>query len=607
MPEGATKPPLWVRAAVWTASRTAALPVGIKAALFVALLLHGCGLWWGMPASDAWDNDGVAPRDFLPGLAQTFTPGEFYTYPPLHLAFLAVLTLPVTIVAVLRAPTLTVAGVLHEIIEPPYMTTMAMTARVVSLVMSLGIVVALAKIAEEIAPRGKERSAAVFTAWFAALGAPFTFYSHTSNLDVPSLFWASFAALSLTRAIVRREPRRLRTFALLAACGVATKDQAYAVFLYGAPAALALWFVLDDWARKSAKTIAREAGLAAAIGAGFLALVDGAIFNPTGFRARVRFLSGSASQDFAQYAKTAAGRWLAFLDTARYFERHYPAFLAGFIALGLVVLLVQVARRNKRDLLIAPEARGLVGALIPLLLVLSFTLGFNLVARRVEERFTLPQMLFASIYGGYGVAVLWTSDWLAKVKPLAWLVRAGLVAALSTALYRCMTIDATLLAEPRYQTEAFLASHVQPGDVVEVHGLNTYLPRFPPQAKVVRVDHRPVDRRGPLPGVEEVRQPLTDIAKRNPRWVVASDCYVWRYLERPDIGFLSSGGRMLPPTQALEAADQDATIFFRQLYGGQNGYHVADDAYVHEGLFPRVFLHASLSCRTVTFERNAPP
>lgn len=598
MPETATKPPFWVRAAAWTASRTASLPVGVKAALFVALLLHGCGLWWGMPASDAWDNDGVAPRDFLPGLAQTFTPGDFYTYPPLHLAFLAILTLPVTLVAVVRAPSATVPAVLHEIIEPPYMTAMAMTARVVSLLMSLGIIVALAKIAEEIAPKDKARRAAVFTAWFAALEAPFTYYSHTSNLDVPYLFWASLAALALTRVIVRREPRRLRAFALLAACGVATKDQAYAVFLYGAPVALALWFALDAWARSHAKAIAREAAIATGIGAGFLLVVDGALFNPTGFRARVRFLSGSASQDFAQYAKTAAGRWLAFLDTGRNFENHYPTFLAGFIVLGLVALVVQVGRRNKRDV---------VGALVPLLLVLSFTLAFNLVARRVEERFTLPQMLFASIYGGYGMAALWTSEWLGKIKPLAWLVRAGLVASLSVALYRCMAIDATLLAEPRYQTEAFLASHVQPGDVIEVHGLNTYLPRFPPQAKVVRVDHRPVDRRGPLPGVEEIRAPLTDIGKRNPRWIVVSDCYAWRYLDRPDIGFLSSGGRMLPPTQALEAADQDATLFFRQLYAWQNGYHVADNADVPEnGFFPRVFLHASLSCRTFTFERNAP-
>src|SRR5262245_2910521 len=112
----------------------------MKIVLALAALLHGVGLFWGLPASDGWDNDGIAPRDILPGLASTFTPGDFYTYPPVHLALLAVLTLPVTVVAIVRAPgPLSVASVVKEILAPGYMTAFAATARVVSLVMSLGL------------------------------------------------------------------------------------------------------------------------------------------------------------------------------------------------------------------------------------------------------------------------------------------------------------------------------------------------------------------------------------------------------------------------------------------------------------------------------------
>ena len=152
-----------------TAARIAALPLDLRIVLLVVAVVHGLGISWGMPASDAWDNDGVAPRDFLPGLASTYTPGDYYTYPPFHLALLALLTAPVTILAAVKAGSTRVPDVLHEIIQPPYMTTMAMTARIVALVMSLGIVLVVAKLAEEIAPDDRKRRAPAFAAAVAGL------------------------------------------------------------------------------------------------------------------------------------------------------------------------------------------------------------------------------------------------------------------------------------------------------------------------------------------------------------------------------------------------------------------------------------------------------
>ena len=119
--------------------------------LLVAVgLVHAVGIGWGLPASDGWDNDGVAPRDFLPGLAATFSPGQFYTYPPVHLALLAVLTLPVVLVAAVQAPSFALPDLVGEILKVPYMTAIAYVARSVSLAMSLGIVLFLARIAEEL-------------------------------------------------------------------------------------------------------------------------------------------------------------------------------------------------------------------------------------------------------------------------------------------------------------------------------------------------------------------------------------------------------------------------------------------------------------------------
>src|SRR4051794_17674471 len=143
-------------------------------------VLHAVGIGWGLPASDGWDNDGIAPRDFLVGLVETFTPGHYFTYPPVHLVLLGVVTLPVTLTALLRAPSLDQAAVVGEIVRVPYMTILAYEARWVSLAMSVGIVYMLAKIGEEL--RG--RRAGLWVAAACGVNAPFGYYAHTSNLDV---------------------------------------------------------------------------------------------------------------------------------------------------------------------------------------------------------------------------------------------------------------------------------------------------------------------------------------------------------------------------------------------------------------------------------------
>jgi len=70
--------------------------------LAAALLLRCAGLTWGLPASDGWDNDGIAPRDIWPGLIASFTQGQYFTYPPAHLALLAILTAPITLFVLAR-------------------------------------------------------------------------------------------------------------------------------------------------------------------------------------------------------------------------------------------------------------------------------------------------------------------------------------------------------------------------------------------------------------------------------------------------------------------------------------------------------------------------
>ncbi len=560
--------------------------------LVVVALLHGVGIGWGLPASDAWDNDGVAPRDFLAGLAATYTPGRFYTYPPVHLALLAIITLPVVLLAAFRAPSFALPDLIAEVLKIPYMTALAYAARCVSLLMSLVIVVFLARIAEEIRAvqlgleppkrdKGRRwrdgswsdervRRVGWCTAAFAGVNASLTYYAHASNLDVPYLFWATWALLVFTRAIARREPRLLRRAAVLGVLAIGTKDQAYAMFLLASPVALVLFMATDRWAREHRAPVAKEAGIALALAIGFFAIVDAAIVNPSGFAARVRFLTGSASQDFVEYTRDWTGRLGLLADAVRYFHLQYPAIFLVVIVSGLVLVLV-------RSLQVPLDRSGasLVAALVPILVAISFTVTFNWASLRSNARFLLPQALMFAIYGGSAVEALV----FAAPRGVRLGARALTAIGLALGLHACISVDVNLLFDPRYDAEAWLRAHVRPGETIETYGLNVYLPRFPADARVIRVGPDPIEKRNPIPGIEEIAASYGDAPSRDARWIVFSTGWGWRYLIRPDIEL--NTGRQLAPTQMRSATDEAATAWFERLTRSTDAF-----GFVHESKYP---------------------
>ncbi len=554
-----------------------------------ALVVRLIGLGWGLPASDAWDNDGIAPRDFWPGLIETFTPGHYFTYPPAHLALLALLTAPVTAVVLLRAPSLTPAAVMAEALKVPYMTAFSLVARGVAAAMSIGIVLAVAGIAREAAGR----RAGVAAAAVGAVNATLTYYAHTSNLDVPYLFWASLALLELARSLARDEPRRLRRVCAAAALAVASKDQAYALFVLGVPAALGAAVVLGVWRGPRLRQVLREAAVGVAIGAAILAVVDGAIANPSGFAARMRFLSGPASAPYAYYPADLGGRGLALIDTLRRFGEHYPLPVALLAAAGLV--------RALRLRAAGPR----LAALVPGLAIASYTLLFNCVAGRTEQRFLLPQMVLWAAYAGMGI------DWALSAAEARGgalprvAVLAGCGALLAWGLFRCLDVDANLVLDPRYDAEEWLATHVAPGDVLEVEGRNVYLPRLPPQAHVIRVGPEPVDTRNPLYGAEERRDALMHVRARAPRWIVAAALYAEGYLAPPDVS--RAWGRVLNDAQVHASLDPDAIGFFRGLQEGTLGYRLVHTSTWSSRFWPRLDLHGSLAQDQWIYERVEMP
>lgn len=546
------------------------------------LVLRVVGLTWGLPASDGWDNDGIAPRDFLPGVIEAFTPGHYFAYPPAHLALLSLLTLPISLVIAARAPSLAPKDLVQEAIHVPYMTTFAVTARIVSAAMSIGIVLGIAKIAETIAGR----RAGVCAAAVCAADALLTYYGHTTNLDVPYLFWATLALLALTRAIESREPRRLRTFALFAALAVATKDQAYALFLFPFPALLCFWVVADQRARERGRVWATEGARAVLLGAAALSILDGAVVNPTGFIARLRYLSGPASQPFANYSPDGVGRALVVADSVTSFVWYYPLAFAALVAFGLA----RAAR--------LPERSRRVAALVPLAALVSFTAFFNCVARRTEDRFLLPQMVLWAVYGGLGMDALLEI----RQRQVRTALRVALLATFAWASFRCADVDVNLLLDPRYDAERWLHAHLTAGDTLEVHGKNVYLPRLPSEATITRVGRDPLSTRNPLPGVVEVQAPLSDVLTRNPRWIVVAQGWAGRILSNAHT-VPGERGRVFAGTAIADRNDADAAGLVRGLFDGRLGYAMAHVSTWTSSFWPRVDIHASVSPTVWIFER----
>lgn len=521
-------------------------------------ILRVVGITWGLPASDGWDNDGVAPRDFLAGAVETFVPGHYYTYPPVHVLLLSVLTLPITIVALVRAPSLSAHDVIAEVVHVPYMTANSIVARAVALAMSLAVTWAVAKMAEEATGRAR---AGWCAAAFTGVNVPLTYYAHTSNLDVPYLFWASLALLELMRAIARREDRRLRRVAVLAALAVATKDQAYALFVLGVPFAFGAWLALDADARdyRRARSLARGAAEALAIGAAVLLVADAAVFNPRGFVERLKFLRGPAMKPHVEYPDDWGGRLQALHDVARDFGTHYPWALVALAGLGLVLLL-RAARSDRARL---------AAALVPLFAAISFTLAFDLVALRNDFRFVMPQTVLAAAYGGIGLdAALFA----AGAGALRWAARGGAAAAMGVAIFDAIGVDAALLMDPRYDAEAWMRGHVAAGDRVETYGLNVYMPRFPPAAHVARVGPEPLAGRSPVPGIDEVVGDYDRARERGARFIVVNQAWL----------------------QTQRTTQPSASRYFGALASGQYApYRRAYVARWDNAVWPAIDLHAS--------------
>lgn len=522
--------PTWRRpdpAAWWALRRDPFAWIVVTFAL--ALLV---GSWWGLPCTDSWSNDEVSPRpSALGAVFETWIPGHYFRYPPLHVLGLTVLQSPIILAGVARAG-FDAQAIARELIQPAYMTPAAVIGRLVSAAMALAIVWNQRRLwARIVSPR-----AGLLAAALTAFNPVFVYLAHTAGLDVPYLCWVSFALVELDRVVAGEGSER--RVALLAAAALLTKDQS--LFLLLGPLLLA--FVARPMRDAAPGATLRALWQPRLLRAGLPALalflvVSGVVTNPSGFRRKLEFMR-MGNTDWVIYERSLRGSVEQLADILR----SVPLFGARAVAAAALVGLVLAARSGDR-----------LRRLLPAAAALSYFALFVIPSRWTMERHLLPLSLLLFPYAALV---------LERVRGERLALGAALIA-IGPQLVDVASIDATLLVDPRDAATRYLAA-LPAGTRVEVYGGNQYLPRLPSHLALTRVGTEDIRARSPLPGVVERREAFGRIASRAPEYLVVSESTVGFHAPPPGTP-LSAHGR-------LDAADPDARAFFSALASDTGTY-----------------------------------
>jgi len=409
--------------------------------LVLSLGLNAWGLRYGLPNVYTWAQDEIIPAEVLEGAQQRFSNGWHSRYPPLHYGLMALAYAPVRLVS---PP----AAVTHE--SKTY-ERLFVAGRLLSLAMGLGTLVFLYGCAVETAGI----RAAPFAALCLALSPTFVYYAKFANLDVPYLFWFALSLLCLLRFLRTRGIGDVLVSAAAATLSVATKDQAYALYVLLPPLVVAT--VLE--ARRNE---GRDASLAACLRDERIVLpflsallifasAHNLVWNAPGFAEHLRLITGDAVRDYRMFAKSLSGEWQLAKLTGRLsvFVLGEPAAL-----LALAGLIVAWRARERR-------------LLVTLLPILSSHLFFLAIVLYAYDRFLLPHALVLSLFAARAFATLG-----------GWLRGLAVAAVIALGLLRCISLDLLLESDARYTVERWFETSVPRTSRIAMLGPLEYMPRL---------------------------------------------------------------------------------------------------------------------------------
>jgi hypothetical protein len=413
---------------------------GLGALLLGSAALFIAASWWGVPTYFSWAPDEILPDSVRTAFEARFSNGWATKYPPAHILLLAGLSLPHYLGAHFG---------LFSLDDLQVASALLLLSRLTNVVMALGIVWATYATTTDI----YGRRAAIFAALVVISAMPLTYYAKIANLDVPYVFWLSWALRYYSRTATTATTADFFRFALAGAAAIATKDQAYGFFVLPA-----LVIAVMAWARAGAPGVPSKRvllGMSAVTVLAVLVLMD-VPFNPSGFLLHVQLITGAESRNFRMYSRTIGGTGRMLADGVRLLgtSMSWPLLIAAAAAAAMVL-----RRRNLPGMLLLVAA-------------LSYVVTFLWIVLYQYDRFWLGVVVALAPVTGW-----WLDTFTAPGRSLR-IVRLSAAAVMFTyAIGRCAALDVLMLRDSRYVAERRLRAEAKPGEGVTAIGQRFNLPR----------------------------------------------------------------------------------------------------------------------------------
>ncbi len=454
----------------------------------LCLALYLFAIDWGLPGTDSWAVDSIAPRGPLSILADPTGVKCYPAYPLMHFYVLAAAYVPYLLTL------LATGGLSHPTATYPYgfadvvgsFTVLIYTARLVTVAMATTMVVLVWGTARRLFGG----TSALVAALVVGTCCPVVFYAHTSNLDIPYHFWFVLSLWLLVKGALEAKLRYCILSGMAAAASAATKDQAGALVV-GLP--IVLWLNWGGELGREPADEARRGYWARARAIGWFVLAAALVYCCVNLLpSRGRFLHHTLRlflgfKNVRQHPLTPWGACALLPDVMRVC---WQSALLFAVAGGLGIVSLAWRGWSRRHLFwLVPMATYYFGFL--------FAIGYTFY------RFTLPIVVCLAFPAGVFVAGV-----LGRIKPVAG--RVALVAALAApSLYQGVAQDLRMHWDTRSAAGAFLAERARQGDVVEVYRHFRYWPQAPRWLEIRKVAPREMT--------------VAKLAQRQPDWVVVSE------------------------------------------------------------------------------------
>ncbi len=532
--------------------------------LLLAAVLYLTGINWGLPGKESWYSDSLAPFHPLLGLTRLFSFGYLHKYPLVHQFLLAIINIPVVIVALFASDPsngMSIFKLVNTLQQTSFSTALIFADRLVSVAMGVGTVYYIYLITKELF----SRRAAVFAALVLVCNGVFCLNAHLAKVEVPYLFWGAIAIYYLLLAVKNENKDAYIKTAIFATLSFGSKDQGYALFILPF-----LWYLIVEPLIRNkekispAKVLLRKNMLFfSAFFIGGTVITQNMILNWSGFVYRFKILTGWNSERSKAYTATIAGQIALLQDIIKALPNNQQFPLPLFVlSLAGIIIVICKYRHDRRRLSLG---------LLPLLVALSFYIFFIALIKQTNLRHLIPLTMMLGIYSGMAIDVA-----LNKAKGFASVaLKIALTAVFIYSFYFSLSVSLNLTNDLRYSAEKWMKKTIAPGSVIEYYSYLHYLPRFPEGTVSYRVTARPFD-----------------LEKRNPDYIVLTSHYYPRFIRKLEYG--EEDGRVKSTKKQQSFAESDMSQYMPKLLNGETDYELIKK-FTREKTWFKQITHAHIS------------